>query len=281
MSESSNDTADRFEFGKNWSNFLSILDEDRIEVAKRSLQDNLGLKSLEHKTVLDIGSGSGLFSLAAHRLGAKVVSFDYDRNSVECTTRVRESFALNVSDWDIQQGSVLDEEFMKAFGLFDVVYSWGVLHHTGNLDKALTLARQRVKPNGKFFIAIYNDEGVKSRIWLRIKQIYNRLPTPIRPVYVFGIALYHELKVGLKRLVTFQNPLSTASTSKHRGMSIWYDWVDWIGGLPFEVAKPDDIINSLRKNGFVLDKITTVGTGWGCNEFVFHHDQSKKETTET
>ncbi len=277
MTATNIDTQDRFEFGKNWSDFLSKVDEKRIGLATESLAQKIGHQALKNKKILDIGSGSGLFSLAAHRLGADVISIDFDINCVECTKTLKKEFANNPPNWKILQGSVLDKNLMESLGTFDGVYSWGVLHHTGNLADALENASQRVKPDGWFFISIYNDQGTPSRIWLKIKQFYNKLPQPIRPVYVCIVAAYQELKLVMKRLITLQNPLPKNDEIKSRGMSIWYDWVDWIGGLPFEVAKPEDIIQPLRDKGFLLDRLETVGSGWGCNEYVFHLDTAKEQ----
>ena len=165
---------DRFAFGENWKAFLAALDEERISEATASLQGMLSCQTLEGKQFLDIGSGSGLFSLAAHRLGAEVLSIDYDRESVGCTEQLRERFADPSHRWQIQQGSVLDESLMQSIGQFDVVYSWGVLHHTGNMWRAIELAAERTRHGGKFCIAIYNDQGHASRRWLAIKKTYNR-----------------------------------------------------------------------------------------------------------
>src|SRR5262245_47233957 len=74
---------DRFEFGKNWTRFLAVLDDERIDEACKSLRRMLGVDTLARRSFLDIGCGSGLFSLAAMRLGAaRVVSFDFDPHSV-------------------------------------------------------------------------------------------------------------------------------------------------------------------------------------------------------
>jgi 2-polyprenyl-6-hydroxyphenyl methylase/3-demethylubiquinone-9 3-methyltransferase len=52
-------------------------------------------------------------------------------------------------------------------------------------------------------------------------------------------------------------------------MSIYRDVVDWIGGFPFETAKPETIFRFYRDRGFVLEELTTCGSRHGCNEFVF------------
>jgi SAM-dependent methyltransferase len=258
------DVAERFAFGQNWTRFLSHLDESRIAEAEASLTRMLG--DVRGKTFLDIGSGSGLFSLAAHRLGATVHSFDYDPQSVACTTELKRLHGD--SRWIVERGSALDADFIARLGTFDIVYSWGVLHHTGNMHLALEHAARAVKPGGQLWIAIYNDQGRESRRWLKVKQIYNRLPAFLRAPYcavimgpreVAGVALA-ALRFRLReRLAVYFE----------RGMSYWVGVVDWVGGLPFEVAKPEEILDFYRARGFTLERLRTQGGGYGCNEFVF------------
>ena len=269
----------RFDFGVNWKSFLSTIDSQRIAQAEQSLQSILGIEGqrLEGKRFLDIGSGSGLFSLAAVRLGATVVSLDYDPQSVACTSFLKQKYANDAGDWQIHQASVLDDGFLRSLGEFDVVYSWGVLHHTGDMRKAIANTSERIVNGGKMVIAIYNDQGGASRRWLRIKQIYNQLPRTLRPIFAGAIATVYETKFAIARLVKGQNPLPFHDWKQKRldrGMSVWHDWVDWIGGLPFEVAKPEEIIIPLREQGFVLNQLKTVGNGWGCNEYVFESLQT-------
>jgi len=263
---------DRFAFGKNWQSFLATVDEDRIAKSIASLVSRLQLARLDGMTFLDIGSGSGLSSLAAHRLGARVTSIDFDPQSVACTAELRRREGPDTANWEVHQGSVLDKDSMQSWGNFDVVYAWGVLHHTGNLSLAIDQAAQRVAEGGFLFLAIYNDQGGGSRRWLAIKKFYHRLPHPLRPIWVAVVATWYETKFAILRLLRGKSPLPFADWSAKRadrGMSVWHDWVDWVGGMPFEVAKPEQIIVPLRKQGFVLENLSTVGSGWGCNEYVF------------
>ena len=276
MSQSADDET-RFEFGENWARFLKTVDEDRIAQAEVSLRNLLGIDDLNGKSFFDIGSGSGLFSLAAHRLGARVVSIDYDAESVACTEEIKRRYASESDRWSVQRGSVLDQPFLESLGKFDVVYSWGVLHHTGQMNRAIELASESVCEGGQLAIAIYNDQGAASRRWFRIKKTYNALPKPLRVPWVILIAGYYELKFAAVRLLRFKNPLPFAdwrAKKKDRGMSAWHDWVDWIGGMPFECGRPDDIIELLAKKRFRVVKLNAIGKGWGCNEYVFQRESN-------
>lgn len=261
----------RFQFGHNWSKFLLVLNEERIGLAEQSLLQMLGKDNLSNLRFLDIGSGSGLFSLAARRLGATVHSFDYDQESVACTAELKRRFYPNDSDWIVEQGSVLDQDYLRTLGQYDIIYSWGVLHHTGNMWTAIDKAASLVIPGGILFIALYNYQQIMSPIWARIKKIYNLLPKKLRWMVVFPSLLWiwgPRMIFDLIRGKPFDTWRNYARHSI-RGMSAWYDLIDWVGGYPFEVAKPDDVLDFFRSRGFFLEKLVTCGGKLGCNQFVF------------
>lgn len=258
---------ERFEFGKNWSRFLSTLDENKIASAEDSLRTMLEMQDLKGKRFLDIGSGSGLFSLAARRLGATVQSFDYDPNSVACTAELRRRYFPNDSQWNVAEGSALDADYVRSLGQFDIVYSWGVLHHTGNMWTALDNAQLPVAPGGKLFIAIYNDTGSQARRWLWIKKTYNELPSFLRVPFALAVSAPGEAKSVISSM------LGSGGRDKRRGMNRWHDMIDWVGGYPYEVATPEQIFEFYKARGFALAKMRCGGVGLGCNEFVLEREK--------
>jgi 2-polyprenyl-3-methyl-5-hydroxy-6-metoxy-1,4-benzoquinol methylase len=260
---------EHFAFGKNWLKFLGRVDEARIDQAKASFQSFVGSEDLTGKSFLDVGCGSGLSSLVARRRGMTVTAFDYDPDAVVCSSEMRRRFDCHCDLWRVERGDVLDKDYMEGLGQFDLVYAWGSLHHTGQLWHAMENTVSRVRDTGQLYVAIYNDQGGTSRRWRAVKRLYRALPVFLRPALV---AAFVPLQWG-KTIVrdSFNGrPLSTwLSYSKERGMSPWNDMVDWVGGYPFEVAKPEEVFDFVLQRGFSLEKLKTCGGGLGCNEFLF------------
>ncbi len=260
---------ERFAFGENWRQFLKHLDETRIREAEVSLQEMLQLSDLRDKTFLDVGSGSGLFSLAARRLGARVHSFDFDPSSVACATELRQRFFHGDAQWCVERGSILDEDYVRGLGAFDIVYSWGVLHHSGEMWRALDLVMLPVKTGGKLFVAIYNDQGWISNVWKAIKKTYGGLPHFAKPLLAVPVGIATWGPVSFLDLMRGKPFHTWRRYYQSRGMSPWHDVVDWVGGFPFEVATPEKIFDFYSARGFILRRLATAGGKSGNNQFVF------------
>jgi 2-polyprenyl-3-methyl-5-hydroxy-6-metoxy-1,4-benzoquinol methylase len=258
-----------FAFGANWQDFLRVLSNDHILEAEKALSAFLGMTDLTGKRFLDIGSGSGLHSLAARRMGAIVHSFDYDPQSVACTEELKRRFFSSDKQWTIQQGSVLDGEFIDILGEFDICYAWGVLHHTGALWQALFNAQRPIRQNGLLFVAIYNDQGLISVFWKTIKRLYcsGWLGRTVMTAIFYPVFLLSGLVIDLVHL---RNPaIRYREHKKYRGMSLIHDWRDWLGGYPFEPAKRETVISFYENLGFELKRFEATGHGFGNNQFLF------------
>lgn len=260
------DKGERFAFGENWRQFLDLVDEERISAAVAALQEFLGVESLAGRRFVDVGSGSGLSSLAARRLGASVVSFDFDPESVACTRELRRRHDPD-GDWRVEEGSVLDREYIDSLGQFGVVYSWGVLHHTGDLWAALDTAIRLVAQDGLLWVALYNDQGQPSRVWARVKRSYNVGGPWARRALLSGSSAYFTLR-GAPRLVV-RKVAGRPVPPRPRGMDRRRDLVDWVGGWPFEVSKPEQVLAACRARGLEMRNLRTVGGRGGNNEYLF------------
>jgi SAM-dependent methyltransferase len=258
----------RFGFGKNWAEFVETrLSEEIIDESRRHMADMLRVETLAGKTFLDIGCGSGIHSLAALRLGAeRIISFDYDPYSVSTTQKVR-AFAHEPANWEIMQGSVLDAAFMAQFPKADIVYSWGVLHHTGDMWTAVKNAGIPLKPDGVFYIALYSSDNYVDpppEYWLKVKKAYNKSgPAGKRLAewrYMMRFHFLPELRAG-------RNPFDLIKSYGARGMTYWTDVKDWLGGWPMDFASLRET-QSFAAKEFGLS-LVNVKTGEGCTEYVF------------
>jgi SAM-dependent methyltransferase len=260
----------RFGFGANWTRFLSVLDEARIQAAEQHLREMLQAPDLRGKRFLDIGSGSGLSSLAARRLGATVYSFDFDPQSVNCTSELRRRYFPDDPTWHVERGDAIDIDYMSRLGQFDVVYSWGVLHHSGSMWLGIELALQRLR-SGTIYLALYNDQGVRSRTWWLTKYAYVHLPSWCRPPFAYSIWFSINVLKAVRLLLKLRPRAAIALfrlTQPRRGMSVKYDILDWVGGFPFEYVRYDTLVKYMEAKGLRLVR-GTPNPGIGCHEFVF------------
>jgi SAM-dependent methyltransferase len=254
----------RFAFGDNWSEFLAVVDEERIAAAQGAMAAMLQADRLDGLSFLDVGSGSGLSSLAAMRMGAaRVHSFDYDAQSVACTRELKRRYFPAAGQWTAERGDATDAEYLRGLGTWDVVYSWGVLHHTGSMWAALDGVCAAVADEGRLFVAIYNDQGLKSRAWRAVKKAYVTGGPARRRALLAACGAGFRARAAAGALVR------RGAGSPPRGMSARHDLVDWVGGYPFEVASREAVISFCRGRGLELVNEEPVGRRLGCNQFVF------------
>jgi 2-polyprenyl-6-hydroxyphenyl methylase/3-demethylubiquinone-9 3-methyltransferase len=254
-----------FSFGKNWQKFIERnFSEDRVEISRKHLLGFLETTDLAGKYFLDIGCGSGIHSLASYRSGAsRIVSLDVDPDSVRTTERIRE-ITGNPPHWEVLQGSILDAGFVGRIEPADIVYSWGVLHHTGNLWTAMRNSASLIRPGGLFYVALY-EKTAESPYWIETKKKYNRSsPAGKRRMelaYVyrtfFRTRSLRQIRGSLRYIREYR---------KTRGMEFWTDVRDWLGGWPYEPATPEEVTGFCTGLGL---RILKVKTGEANVEYLF------------
>lgn len=269
------DTPLRFGFGRNWSDFVErSFSEERLNKAQRHLLHFLKLPDLRGRTFLDIGCGSGLHSLAAMRAGAeRIISFDYDAHSVAATTKLRD-FIGKPSHWSVQQGSVLDHAFMNSLPAADIVYSWGVLHHTGSMWEAIENASARVNEKGVFYIALYTTDVYTDpppEYWLDIKRQYNRSSALGKKRMEWAYAWKYNIWPDLQKR---RNPMKyLLKDNRERGMTYWTDVRDWLGGWPMEFA------GIAETKAFAAERLDmhmlNIAAGEGNTEYLFRRNTGR------
>jgi 2-polyprenyl-6-hydroxyphenyl methylase/3-demethylubiquinone-9 3-methyltransferase len=239
--------ATTFEFGTNWLAYLDTVSDASVAQSERELTGMLG--DVCGRTFIDVGCGSGMSSLAAHRLGAIVRSFDYDPKCVECTRAMQQRFGAS---WPVERGSALDADYMRTLGEFDIVYSWGVLHHTGDMWRAIDNTARLVKGGGLLHLMLYRDAWL-APVWKGVKRFYSASPSPIQWIVRNGFAGVQILGLLLKG----RNPRRVMRDygKSNRGMSWYTDVTDWIGGYPFEYASAEQVIEHLKARGFATVKV--------------------------
>ena len=264
-----NDDPPRFAFGKNWLSFVEHdFDESRLAIAEQHMLAFLAPDTLAGRRFLDIGCGSGLHSLAAcHADASEVVSFDYDSDSVRATRHLRDLVGAP-PHWRIEQGSVLDPAFMDRLGQFDIVYAWGVLHHTGDQWSAIRRAAACVQPGGLLYIALYTSDVFTGKrnadFWIRIKRRYNTGGRFVR----WYLELWYAASIlgGIAR--QRRNPIAYVTGYKRsRGMSFFTDVRDWVGGWPMEFSSVAEV---KRFVGAELQfDLVNIATGEANTEYLF------------
>lgn len=261
--------ATHFAFGKNWASYASLIGDTEIAEARKGLLKLVPEDALRGRSFIDIGCGSGLHALAAASCGVgRIMAIDIDPDSVATTRQVLQQYAVSVP-WEVEEISIFDLDASKH-GTYDIVYSWGVLHHTGAMVEAIGKAAALVAPGGLFAFALYRRTRM-DRFWIAEKRFYARSPQAlqwlVRHAYIAAFATAMTLQGG-----SFSNYVANYRST--RGMNWHHDVHDWLGGYPYEAILAPEVEELMQEHGFeavrVFSRAMTSGVlGSGCDEYVY------------
>ena len=259
-----------FAFGKNWASYAELIEERHIEEAKKGLLKLIPAKEFKGRSFLDIGCGSGLHALAAARLGiSRLLAVDLDADSVRTTDALLSRMKLSMA-WKAQVISVFDLDPAQQ-GAFDIVYSWGVLHHTGSMWEALEKAAAMVAPNGLLAIALYRKTRLDP-FWKIEKRLYAKASPMIQSLMRRGYITAFQLARLVRGGSEFRDYIANYNST--RGMDFYHDVHDWLGGYPYESALAPEVEAKLAGLGFKSERAfarprTSGILGSGCDEYVY------------
>lgn len=206
--------------------------------------------------------------VAALNLGAaEAIGIDVDRKSVDAARALLTHYNSS-QRWIVEHKNLFD--FSTTDRRFPIVYSWGVLHHTGAMDSAIRHAASLVEPGGSLAIALYRRTTF-CRAWAIEKRLYASAPSTVQAVArgVWKTALCAKMLAG------GANPLRQIAAMQSRGMDWHHDVHDWLGGYPYESAEPSNVLALLESLGFSTQHFDPGSPRLGlfgscCNEYVGH-----------
>jgi 2-polyprenyl-6-hydroxyphenyl methylase/3-demethylubiquinone-9 3-methyltransferase len=258
----------RYEFGQNWQHFAEGLSSAAIDQAVLGMRRLIPVDEISGRDVLDIGCGSGLHALAALRLGASsVTAIDIDEDSVSTTRQLLSLHAPPGAIWSATVKSVFELETMPQY---PVVYSWGVLHHTGDMYAAIRCAADRVAPDGGLYLALYRKTPLCCA-WRVEKWLYTNSPRRGRHALEATYVAAFRLAMTIQGR-NFQQYVT--SYLRNRGMNWMTDVRDWLGGYPYQSISEKEMLSCAHKLGFspirVFCRKPGIGLfGTGCDEYAF------------
>jgi SAM-dependent methyltransferase len=141
----------------NWRRNVPDYILDELETTRREISG---------RPVLDGGCGNGRWAYGFERLGCEIHGFDASPNGIE--------YARQHVKGRFDVANILDgESLLRLYtkNSFDIVWCWGVLHHTGDPERAFQNIAQFVKPGGTMHIYVYGKKSISNRL---LRFIFNR-----------------------------------------------------------------------------------------------------------
>jgi ubiquinone/menaquinone biosynthesis C-methylase UbiE len=235
-------------YGKLWDKYETdeyIKEAYRI-IESRFKNNEFDLSVLKGKTILDMGCGSGRYTIALTKTGAeKVYGIDLGKESIRKAALIAEKSGIRNIEFDV--GSVLDLPYED--NLFDFIYSNGVLHHTENLEQGINELYRTLKPGGESFLYLYADGGIFWYSRKKMPRVMKKIPQS------YTMAILDLLGMPNNRFIFCDN---------------WY--------VPIErhISK-DYLENYLKEVGFTLFKKIISGRATDLDSIIASDSPQKKE----
>lgn len=199
--------------------------------------------------VLEIGLGLGADHERFAQAGAKLYGIDLTRRAVEIT---KHRLAMQSLDSDLCVGDA--ENLPYESNTFDVVYSWGVIHHSPDTPRAAQEILRVLKPGGEFRVMVYHTWSLvglmlwvrygllRGRPWVGLKEIYsNWLESPGTKTYTkLEAAALFDGAIGVSSHIelTHGDLLESGAGQRHEGVSLDFVRKVWPRWLLRRCAKP-------------------------------------------
>lgn len=158
--------------------------EKRRQTLEPFIKDLVKFNQWRNKKVLEIGCGIGIDTAEFARVGAEISAIDISSHSIELARKRLDFYSLLA---DINIGDAEHLDFSENY--FDFVYSWGVLHHTPDIKKAVSEVFRVLKPGGEFCAMLYHK---KSLVALQLYILYGLLK--LKPFRKINEIFAHRLE---------------------------------------------------------------------------------------
>jgi ubiquinone/menaquinone biosynthesis C-methylase UbiE len=217
-----------------WKDFdINTLTEESLQLLRRRLPQDFIAESVQGKNVLDMGCGSGRYSIALARTGAQqVVGVDFQAKAFHSARMWCQEHSQPV---EFIAGDVLS--LPTSDRCFDFIFCNGVLHHTKSIRKGLEELSRVLKPSGKAFLYIYAAGGIFWRTREVLRGLFKKIPVTYTRMVLHTMGLPSNRFIFCDTwYVPVENYTTTAqlhSILEESGLA----YKKFIGNSPFDLDK--------------------------------------------
>jgi 2-polyprenyl-6-hydroxyphenyl methylase/3-demethylubiquinone-9 3-methyltransferase len=210
--------------------------------------NDLWPEGVKGKNVLDGGSGSGMVSVGFALLGANVTGVDITPQCVENGKRNAERFGVQCRFFckDLTDLDLGNERF-------DIVYSWGVIHHSEDARKSFSNLAKHLKPGGEMVLAVYLKTYL-SGFWNFSRVFYQKAPKWFQSIFRESGSCFLNGVDFIKKLIFGKSRYMLRGTNNKELINDWF-------GVPHRTFHSyDEVFQWFRENGLNY-KLVNPATG--------------------